>query len=110
MEHDTETRGRGVSLHPEVQALLKALRDLQRHLQQHDELFWSAHVEKAADEVARSDSFSVSRFLGLFGGMGSPNDLVLHANGTPFQSENDQFDALRSHAWELAWLLRHEAG
>ena len=96
-----------MSLHPEVQALLNAMRDLQRHLEQNDELFWSAHVEKAADEVARSDAYGVSRFLGLFGGMGSLNDLVLHADGTPLHSENDQLDALRSRAWELAWLLRH---
>lgn len=94
-------------LHPEVQSLLDALRALQAHLSLHCE-FWANNVRVAADEIARSDAHGVQRFLGYFGGMGSLNDLVLQDAGAPLGFENDQLDALRRQAWELAHNLRGE--
>lgn len=98
-----------MKLHPEVEALLVAMRELEEFLSRHDK-FWADHVRRAADEVAKSDAHGLKRFLGLFGGMGSLNDLVLHRDGKPLQAENDELDALRARAWGLANSLRHEIG
>ena len=97
-----------MKLHPDVEALLRTMRALEQRLAGHDD-FWADHVRRAADEVATSDAHGVQRFLRLFGGMGSLNDLVLHQYGNPLHAENDQLDALRTRAWEQAYALRHEA-
>lgn len=98
-----------MELHREVLSLLDAMWALEQHLEGFDD-FWAAHVRRAADEVSNSDAHGVERFLGLFGGMGSLNDLVLHCEGKPLLLENDQLDALRSRSWALANNLRHEIG
>jgi hypothetical protein len=98
-----------MQLHPEVQALLDAMRALEAHLNHFDDL-WAGHVRRAADEVANSDAHGIERFLALFGGMGSLNDVVLQSNGKALTVENDQFDELRSKAWLLAHNLRDEIG
>ena len=94
-------------LHPDVQALLDAMRALEFYLRDKSD-FWSANIRRAADEVARSDAYGLQRFLTYFGGMGSLNDLVLQRDGVPVESENDQFERLRQRAWTLAYNLRHE--
>jgi hypothetical protein len=96
-----------MQLHPDVQALLDAMRALQRHLEEFDD-FWAAQVRKAADEVANSDAHGLQRFLGFFGGMGSLNDLVLQREGKPLGWENVQLGALTRKAWDLAEGLKHE--
>ncbi|MEJ6784292.1 DUF6966 domain-containing protein [Aminobacter sp. Piv2-1] len=93
---------------PDVQALLEAMRELQRLLKQNGEDFWSIRVERAADTVARSDAYGLTQFLDLFGGMGSLTDLVLRQDGQPSKAENDRLETLRSNAWALADQLRHE--
>lgn len=98
-----------MELHPEVQTLLDAMRALEKHLSAHD-AFWAEKVRRAADEVAASDAHGLRRFLGLFGGMGSLNDLVLHRDGQPLGKETMQLDALTSEAWRLAQDLGREAG
>src|SRR4051794_31538121 len=98
-----------MQLHPDTQALLTAMRRLERHLDAY-ECFWAEQVRCAADEVANSDAHGVRRFLGFFGGMGSLNDLVLQRDGRPLSIENDELDVLRSKAWGLANGLRHETG
>jgi hypothetical protein len=95
-------------LHPDVENLLAAMRALEQRLVGYAD-FWADHVRRAADDVAKSDAHGVRRFLGLFAGAGSLNDLVLHREGKPLQGENDQLDVLRARAWELAYAMRHEA-
>lgn len=99
-----------MSLHPDVQALLDAMRELEQFLKQQDEGFWSAYVARAAALVSRSDAYGLERILGAYGGMGSLNDLVLHRSGESLTTENDQLDALRAKVWNLAHRLRHEFG
>jgi uncharacterized protein DUF6966 len=84
-------------LHPDIQELLDAMRALQSHLENVDDV-WAARVRKAADEVAKSDAHGLQRFLGFFGGMGSLSDVALHREG----------DALRREAWALADALRRQ--
>ncbi len=96
-----------MQLHPEVQALLDAMRALERHLEGFD-VFWTDNMRRAADEVANSDAHGLQRFLGFFGGMGSLNDVVLHREGKPLGWENVKLAALRRKAWNLAHGLRDE--
>lgn len=96
-----------MKLHPEVEALLGAMRGLQRHLEGLDD-FGADHVRRAGDEVAASDAHGLQRFLGFFGGMGSLNELVLWRDGAPLGAENDRLEALRDEAWSLAHALRRE--
>jgi hypothetical protein len=96
-----------VTLHPEVQALLDAMRALEAFLSDQNE-FWSENVRRAADEVANSDARGLRRFLSYFGGMGSLNDLVLHCDGALLGWENVQLASLVRKAWRLAEELRHE--
>jgi hypothetical protein len=98
-----------MQLHPDVQALLDAIRALQHHLEQFDE-HWGASVRKAADEIANSDAHGLQRFLGLFGGMGSLNDLVLERDGKPLGWENVRLAALKRKAWEMGQDLKQEMG
>ena len=94
--------------HPEVEDLLTGMRDLERILAQHGQGFWSRNVAQAAGEVEKSGAQGVDRFLRMFGGMGSLNDVVLHGEGKPLRAENDQLDLMRSRAWDMAHRLRHE--
>lgn len=96
-----------MQLHSDVESLLTAMRALQTHLDTCND-FWAAKVERAADEVANSDAHGLQRFLSLFGGAGSLNDLVLQRDGVVLGWENDRLDTLRSIAWNLADQLRAE--
>ena len=95
-----------MQLHPEIQASLDAMRALQHHLEPFD-VEWAASVRKA-DEVANSDAHGLQRFLGLFGGMGSLNDLVLQRDSEPLGWENVHLAALKRKAWTMAQDLKHE--
>ena len=86
-------------LHPEVAKLLTSLRHVQYQLELHDEIKWAKSVKHAGDLIEQSDAYGVVKFLGMFGGMGSLNDLNLGEN----------FRALLSHAHDLANRLRHKA-
>ena len=86
------------------------MRKLESLLEQNGEDFWSGRVSQAADTAARSDAYSLTRFLDLFGGMGSLDDLVLHKSGQPLETENKRLDTLRSNAWNLADRLKREIG
>ncbi|WP_378949859.1 DUF6966 domain-containing protein [Mesorhizobium sp. ANAO-SY3R2] len=93
---------------PEVQALLNAMRELESLLERNGEDIWSISVKRAADTVARTDAHGLTQLLGLFGGMGSLDDLVLHKDGLPLVSENERLNTLRSNAWGLATRLKRE--
>src|ERR1700744_5807008 len=96
-----------MKLHSDVQALLISMRELEDFLSGENQ-FWAGQVRRAADEVANSDSHGLQRFLGLFGGMGSLNDLVLYREASLMAAENERLDFLRERAWMLANSLKHE--
>lgn len=57
--------------------LLATIREIVVLLTRHGECHWVATLEKAATELERGDGHGVLRLLGMCGGMGSFNDLVL---------------------------------
>ena len=96
-----------MKLHPEVQALSAALHELEAYLRIHDGPHWASQVARCATWIDESDHYGVQRFLELFGGAGSLNDLVLHRDGTWLVAENDHLQTLIGRAYTLADSLRH---
>lgn len=62
---------------------------------------WAMSLEKLCIEIDNASDFPMGSILGLFGGMGSLNDLVLYRHGVLLVKENDEFDILRSRLYEL---------
>src|SRR5579859_2278302 len=99
-----------MTLDPEVQAFAHVLREIEILLRDHSQLHWAAEIARCAASVERSDAYGLQRFLTLFGGMGSLNDMVFVSNGDLLAKENDRFHALLSRAYEAARRLeRNEA-
>lgn len=86
-------------LHPEVAELLTALRNLQHQLELHGESKWAESVRRVHDLVEQSDAYGVVKFLAMFGGMGSLNDLNF----------SEDFRVILSQTYNLAYHLRDEA-
>lgn len=97
-------------LHPDVQALASVMHDLEDFLRDQGQDHWAESVGHSARLIDRSDAYGLERFLGLFGGMGSLNDLVLWREGDPLRAENERLDELLSRAWTLAKRLAREVG
>jgi hypothetical protein len=95
-------------LHPDVQALSRAMHELAAYLRKHDEAGWADEVDRCAGWVDQSDAYGLTRFLSLFGGMGSLNDVVLYRDGAPLRHENEELDRLSSNAFRLATDLNRE--
>jgi hypothetical protein len=95
-------------LHPDVFELVTVLRALERHLRTHDDSGWSQELARCAVFLERSDYHGIERFWGLFGGMGSLNDLVLQCNGRWLTAENDELHGLLVRAKGIAQTLRDE--
>jgi hypothetical protein len=97
------------ALHPDVKALAEAMRLLEMHLRQHDAPFWADHIAQCLGWIENSDAYGLSRFLALFGGMGSLNDLVLQRGDDFLSAENDQLQEMLGRTYEMADQLRREA-
>jgi hypothetical protein len=88
--------------HPELSEFITELQALEKILTTQSENFWADNVSKSRQLAEKSDGYSVDQFLGLFGGMGSLNDLVLKTS----QSENTEFEDHLSRAYALALSLK----
>ncbi|MBP1859688.1 DUF6966 domain-containing protein [Rhizobium herbae] len=95
-------------VHPDLQNLLNALRELENFLDHQGEPFWATNVRRCADRIEKSDAYGLQHYINLFGGMGSLNDLVLYRDGSWLTKENDRLAALRSKTWALASQLKRE--
>ena len=57
---------------------------------------WSRAIQKLVHEYEFLDTQSIQKnVLGMYGGMGSFNDLVLYKNGELCPNENSKLDELR---------------
>lgn len=56
---------------------------------------WATALETLQNEMAVDPVRTSSRILGMYGGMGSLNDLILYKGGQPLAKENTELDALR---------------
>lgn len=99
--------GAATKLYPKAQALSTALHELEAYLRIHDEPYWGSQVARCVAWIDESDHYGVQRFLELFGGVGSLNDLVLHRDGASLIAENDHLQTLIGRAYALSDSLRH---
>ncbi len=80
----------------------------------HGDDFWGGKIRRIRQIAQESDGHSVVAFLGLLGGMGSLNDVVLTVQSDPDKlssitmprDANRAFDAHRTRACDLARKLR----
>ncbi|MGA1802832.1 DUF6966 domain-containing protein [Rhizobium sp. HT1-10] len=97
-----------MSLHPDILRFASALRKLETHLRTNDAPHWANDIARCAAWIEQSDYNGVERFLRLFGGMGSLNDLILHRNGQMLTIENDELRTLLTRSYEMADGFRRE--
>lgn len=70
-----------MALHPDVAELARRLGKLEDHLALNGEPHWATAIGRCRASVESSDAWGLGNFMGMFGGMGSLNDLVLHRGG-----------------------------
>ena len=61
--------------------LERKLRDLEKLLRKHDQKHWAKIVEDAYKLAQNGDLHCAEKMLGIYGGMGSINDLYLSEDG-----------------------------
>lgn len=73
----------------------KTIIEITNILSSNNEDSWAKVFEKLSRELDVDCESSILSLKGLYGGMGSFNDIILHENGTPLIRENDELDDLR---------------
>ncbi|MFP1760813.1 DUF6966 domain-containing protein [Lonsdalea quercina] len=63
---------------------------------------WAHGLTELADKIVISPDIARTELLGLYGGMGSLNDLLLYKNGVLLFDENEELDCLRTDVFNLA--------
>ncbi|MES2887971.1 MAG: hypothetical protein V4739_08145 [Pseudomonadota bacterium] len=63
---------------------------------------WGVSLQNLAVLMDDDPARACASIVGMFGGMGSLNDLVLYRNGMPLRQENQELDDLRSKLFALA--------
>ena len=100
--------------HTDILEFIKEIKSMERLLSAYGQNFWCERLCKVREIAERSDGHSIDRFLALFGGMGSLNDVVLTVQFDPTKLStitmptdvNSAFAAHRTRAYELAQSLR----
>ena len=62
---------------------------------------WAVALETLQNEIAIDPIRTSAKILGMYGGMGSLNDLILYKDGQPLAKENTELDELRSKLYSL---------
>lgn len=89
-------------LYPQLTEFIAILEYLENVLTEYETPFWARKIARVKKIAEKSDGYCVEQFLGLFGGMGSLNDLVLNAPA----SVNDKLHKQLSRAHKLASELK----
>lgn len=105
---------------PKTKELVEVLAKLTALLDSDGEQHWRTWLLRAKSRLEASDYSGVEYLLRAYGGMGSFNDFIAaqsFVNGRftwkpGYVELNDEIDALRSKAWELATDIKrnHEIG
>jgi hypothetical protein len=91
-----------------VTDLVQTLEQMAAVLARCGETIWSQKIASDLSLLQKGDNYGAERFLTYFGGMGSINDVWLcrmNGHSVPKEREsetNEEFHALREHAWKLA--------
>ena len=65
---------------------------------------WAAAFERCRASLASDIGGTAQIIRGMYGGMGSLNDIVLYKDGLLLHQENEEFDRLRAKLYELVQL------
>lgn len=93
---------------PKTRSLITALDELSTLLASHGENHWSSWLASDLSRIRAGDFAGITHLLSAYGGMGSFNDLVLHAANGHVIDEGDvarvntMLSSLRNRAWSLA--------
>lgn len=87
-----------------ISSMLRRMSELARR---GNSISWGASLERAALLVEQNASEGMKAIVGMYGGMGSLNDVVLYNGNEPLFEENEEFDLLRSELYELCQNLLH---
>ncbi|MEM7249485.1 MAG: hypothetical protein AAF533_29515 [Acidobacteriota bacterium] len=75
--------------------VLAAVENLVAHLRESGEADVGRRLESLAADFRADPRHGLTQLLGLFGGAGSFNDLVLHDDGVALHDENTELDQRR---------------
>ncbi|GAB3352031.1 DUF6966 domain-containing protein [Amycolatopsis echigonensis] len=79
-----------------------------------DEQHWARWARAVRTDIANGDAHCLSRILGVYGGPGSFNDLVIHpmnghaVNPDDVANANQQLDSLRTRIHQTACDFQHQ--
>lgn len=62
---------------------------------------WSTSLKSLSDRAENKPDETCATVVGMFGGMGSLNDLVLYKGSLPLRQENEELDTLRAKLYSL---------
>jgi len=62
---------------------------------------WASSLKKLIAQVDDDPTRACATIVGMFGGMGSLNELVFYKGGIPLRQENQELDDLRSKLFSL---------
>ena len=100
---------------PLTSQLIDRLEVLAEILSTYEETHWLHQIELSIQSLKENNFGGISRLLGLFGGMGSLNDLTIHPlNGHKILDDeiddiNDQLRDLLSNIYDLANKVNRDA-
>lgn len=94
-----------INMGPKTLKLAKTLERLIFLLREDEQYEWAKWMTQAHNWINNSDFSGIEKVLSAYGGMGSFNDTYIRHN----LRKNNEFDRLRSRAWELACEISHEA-
>ena len=81
---------------PKTQELIQILGEMVDLLEEEGETHWSKWMREIKTRLEDQDYSGIEYLLRAYGGMGSFNDLMV------YPERQDQLEALRTQAWELA--------
>lgn len=82
----------------EIKSTLGRMADL---LQAGGHSDWALSLKSLSAQVDSDPTRACAAIVGMFGGMGSLNDLVLYKGGVLLRQENQELDDLRSKLFSL---------
>jgi hypothetical protein len=103
----------GFLMDPKAVLLCDRLEQIVCLLDQVEERHWAAWARAVLSRISNDELDGVHDLLAAYGGMGSFNDLVIHAlNGHKVASDeyiavNDHLERLRNETFELASSISH---
>ena len=98
---------------PKTKQLIKTLDSIVELLQDYSVEHWAAKVALCKDKLEQLDSAGLTQFLGLLGGMGALNDVLLIESESEQQIDWEATELLRtrlSEAYSLATTIQYDLG